>query len=248
MKRVTGFLLGLVIALAGASFAVTGGGFPSRPTFQAIGVGTAPSATNGVINARQIDATGATVGHSCGPATTTNCFGNNTPGQTAWAAAVIPAGGTGNVLGLLVQPLQATNSTDVLMNVGNSIGQSLFEVDGGGNITATHATSVPWAASSVGTQLGACLFKLTYNGAAAPTIASARGCGSTSAVRNAAGNYSINGSTITTSMGAICSIDQNSFVVSVNAFSSGTITLHTLSPLGTQADPSTGQTTCAVGL
>lgn len=44
MKRVATFLFGFVLSLAVGAFAVTGGGFPSRPTFQYVGIGT-PSST-----------------------------------------------------------------------------------------------------------------------------------------------------------------------------------------------------------
>lgn len=42
------FVLGLTLALVGSVVAETGGGFPSRPRFQSVGVGTVAPATSGV--------------------------------------------------------------------------------------------------------------------------------------------------------------------------------------------------------
>jgi hypothetical protein len=48
-KRLTAFLLGVVLALASGSHAATTGGFPSRPKFQSVGVGVAAPTSAGQV-------------------------------------------------------------------------------------------------------------------------------------------------------------------------------------------------------
>lgn len=99
------------------------GGFPSRPTFQAVTV---------VGNA-----TGASCGAGGGTALCVKGFQN--------AASLIVDGSstTGQSLGLAT--LAGTNSSDYSLLVMNQAGTSTYlKVDGAGNITTPNAASTPW--------------------------------------------------------------------------------------------------------
>lgn len=83
MRSMRAFLIGVGLALAAGALAVTGGGLPSRPQFQAIGVNTPPGAAGTVTASSFIGSASGLTGLSASAFSDTTNAGNITSGTLA---------------------------------------------------------------------------------------------------------------------------------------------------------------------
>lgn len=152
MKRVAAFILGILSVISAGVWAVSGGGFPSRPTFQAVRVGSPRAVAFGSTDSA------STYGSSARNAALWNYSGAST-GSMRILENVYYNGST--FLAINTGPSAQLNTEDGMIcletapsvtgGTSPTFGTCRFQVDSVGNITAPNATSVPWTSQTSGT-------------------------------------------------------------------------------------------------
>lgn len=127
MRYFRASLFGLLSALivGGGAFAVTSGGFPSRPIFQ-----------SGLYN-------GNGNNHFCSVVANNSVLCTIGGSSGAWGLSIQSPNVAGNSNGVAI--VAGTNSSDGPISILNAAGTSVyFKIDGAGNITTPNAASTPW--------------------------------------------------------------------------------------------------------